>query len=201
MRLRADLLINIVAGAVFLSLAALVGAGRTPAFDFPLAAWIQSFSSPGLDPFVRALTHGGDNLTLAVVSLAGALYCRHRQRPWREAIATPLAFAISQAINHLLKIGFQRPRPQLADLFADPSTWSFPSGHAFSSLAVYGSLAVALPAIHPRHGVLLRTLAALLSLGIGLTRIYLDAHWPSDVLAGFALGLLLLSIPRSIYHR
>lgn len=89
-----------------------------------------------------------------------------------------------------LKLGFARPRPDLVAHLAEVQSASFPSGHAMISAITYLTLGVLLTRVHERRRTkfIAMTYAIILTLMIGLSRIYLGVHWPTDVLAGWALG-------------
>jgi len=127
-------------------------------------------------------------LIFFVLAVAGALLARRQY----HALALLLAATVgAQALNALLKGVFDRPRPELALRLTDAQSTSFPSGHAMDSAVIYLTLA-ALLARFVRHRSLklyFLGLALLLSLIVGLTRVYLGVHYPSDVLAGWFAGL------------
>ncbi len=93
-------------------------------------------------------------------------------------------------VSQLLKIGFARPRPDLVPYGTEVFTASFPSGHAMMSAVVYLTLGALLARTESRRRVksYVMAIAAVLTLLVGLSRIYLGVHWPSDVVAGWALG-------------
>jgi undecaprenyl-diphosphatase len=100
------------------------------------------------------------------------------------------------ATNPLFKQVFSRPRPALHDPDLTLRTFSFPSGHAMGATAVYGALAIVV-ARRLRGTVwapVAVAAAVVLVLLIGASRVYLGAHYPSDVVAGFLLGLLWLLV-------
>lgn len=94
-------------------------------------------------------------------------------------------------INYILKSVFQRQRPSIIEILVDVDSLSFPSGHSAISAAVYLSLAALLSRVYRDHSVRFYFLfiAALLTLLIGYSRIYLGVHYPIDVVAGWAVGL------------
>jgi undecaprenyl-diphosphatase len=96
------------------------------------------------------------------------------------------AIILSQA----LKAGYSRPRPDLVPHGARVYTMSFPSGHAMMSAAVYLTLAAILARTQKRARVKLFMIlmAALITIMVGVSRVYLGVHWPTDVLAGWAGG-------------
>jgi len=93
-------------------------------------------------------------------------------------------------LSETLKFGFARPRPDLVAHLAEVQSASFPSGHAMISAIAYLTLGVLLTRAHKqrRTKIIIMSYAILLTLMIGLSRIYLGVHWPTDVLAGWALG-------------
>jgi undecaprenyl-diphosphatase len=90
----------------------------------------------------------------------------------------------------LLKLGFDRPRPDLVAHLSHAQSSSFPSGHATVSAIAYLTLGVLLARAHERRRTkfVVMTYAVTLTLLIGMSRVYLGVHWPTDVLAGWALG-------------
>jgi undecaprenyl-diphosphatase len=93
-------------------------------------------------------------------------------------------------LSALLKLGFDRPRPDLVAHLSHAQSSSFPSGHAMLSAVTYLTLGVLLARAHERKRTkfIVMTYAVTLTLLIGMSRVYLGVHWPTDVLAGWALG-------------
>lgn len=100
------------------------------------------------------------------------------------------AVASGTLVSVLLKLGFDRPRPDLVAQLAHAQSSSFPSGHAMLSAVAYLTLGVLLARAHVRKRtkVFVMSFAIGLTLLIGVSRVYLGVHWPTDVLAGWALG-------------
>lgn len=150
--------------------------------------------APELVAFLRFMTNLGDTWTMvaiaAVVALVLGVY-----RHWL-LLATWLAAQASGGIlNFSFKWAYGRTRPAFATPLVNETTFSFPSGHSMASLVTYGML-IYLVVLLMRPGWGRRvavTLLAGLVLTIGFSRIYLGAHWLSDVLGGFALGLAIVA--------
>lgn len=123
-------------------------------------------------------------LTLASVGLM-LLY----RRP-RLAVLTVIAITGGMLMSNLLKNVFDRPRPDLVPHGVLVTSASFPSGHAMMSAVVYLTLGVLLARTQPRIRLRLYiiTLSVLTTLCVGVSRVYLGVHWPTDVLAGWTVG-------------
>jgi len=94
-------------------------------------------------------------------------------------------------LNGLLKIGFERPRPQIFEWGTKAGSWSFPSGHAMTAAVGYFTVAYLAARLQKRRRERAVTFAAagILVLAICVSRVYLGVHYPSDVLAGVIIGL------------
>jgi len=150
------------------------------------AAW------PGLTAVVGVVTFFASLPFLVVAGTLGPAWLRWRGRK-REALEVFLAVAGASLFNQLLKAHYHRLRPSSA-LVAQAGL-SFPSGHSMIGMALYGCMAWLLwrHGRHPAWAVLLLVWAV----AIGLTRTYLHVHYPTDVVAGFAAGLLWLILLRT----
>jgi membrane-associated phospholipid phosphatase len=163
--------------------------------DTRLADWLHEHASPDLTTFFEAVTRLGNVSTLlVVVLLASAVLWR---KGWiAELQLLVLAGVGAEIITVGLKHGFQRDRPFFSDPLATESSYSFPSGHASVSLAVYGTLGF----IAARHLGSRRAQFAVLAgtaglvLLIGFSRLYLGVHFLSDVIAGYSLGIAWVAL-------
>lgn len=127
-------------------------------------------------------------LTLITVVVLGYLLLQRKHHATAFVLG---AVAGGSAVSTALKYAFGRERPDVVPHLTHFSTPSFPSGHAFQSAVVYLTLGILLAQIERRwHGRLyFIAVALLLTLLIGLTRVYLGVHYPTDVLAGWTAGL------------
>jgi undecaprenyl-diphosphatase len=137
------------------------------------------------------ITALGGNTVLILLSLLVITYLyimEKRELIWVVLTATGGAIVLSL----LLKSGFDRPRPDLVSHATRVYTSSFPSAHAMVSASVYLTMGVLLARTHQRQAVKAFFIAAsvVLTLIIGVSRVYLGVHWPTDILAGWAAGLI-----------
>ncbi len=147
---------------------------------------LQSLRSPIADAVLIAITELGDRLVITAVVVVGLISLLLIRR-WRAALYLGLAALGSTLFVHSMKLVLHRPRP--LELYGGISEFSFPSGHATSSLVVYGFLTILL--VRSASPALRRALiASVLSLIvlISFSRVYLGAHWLSDVVAGLSFG-------------
>jgi len=181
--------------SLFLQLADEMGLGRSLGrFDEDLADELALRLQPGTLRAFALLTHLGDSWTLTALCVIVALLLLNRGER-RLAVAWIIALAGNGLLNRALKELFQRSRPLHEHGWTYAEGWSFPSGHSSGSLVAYGMLAWLLMRFTPRAAHLPLMLAAIgLALLVGYSRIVLQVHWFSDVLAGFALGASWLAI-------
>ncbi len=162
-------------------------------FDSRLLAWMQAHHGPAADQIFRALSALGSPLVMITLAVGVAVFLViSKQGLLLEGWL--LAFVGGFLLNTVLKHAIHRPRPHAAaGLY---QSWSFPSGHAMVSLIAYGMLAYVLILLGPRNRrtqLAIVGCATLLVLAIGVSRLYLGAHYFSDVVGGYAAGMLWLS--------
>jgi membrane-associated phospholipid phosphatase len=156
-------------------------------WDVRFARWLHDHASHPLVRLFDVITLGGNAVVLFVV-VAGIGIVLLRRALKVEAAVIAFAFAGSFLVNGALKLLFHRPRPELA--FVHLETYSFPSGHAAVSTATFTTLAYLLcrrytsPAT--RAAIVLATILAVAA--VAFSRLYLGAHYLSDVLAGISFG-------------
>jgi membrane-associated phospholipid phosphatase len=157
--------------------------------DPRVLAFVIGHRTPWLTGLAKALTWLGSSIVLwPVVVIAGLGLWRWRRR-WLPAVLPALALAGAWAGALLVKGLANRPRPPAADRLTMVHGWSYPSQHAAQALATWGMLALMLMAGRSAWArVLLAACAALIAFVVGLTRIYLGAHWMTDVLGGWSLA-------------
>ncbi len=164
-------------------------------FDVQLLQWLESQATPLGYSIFQAITQVGSPLVMAVLGVVVALALALK-RQWIALTGWIAAFAGAGLLNLGLKLVIQRPRPMGAERLVSSESWSYPSGHAMGSLIGYGMLAylVCVYLVKRRsRQVVVWGAAALLALAIGVSRLYLGVHYFSDVVAGYAAGLLWLA--------
>ncbi|WP_026731611.1 phosphatase PAP2 family protein [Fischerella sp. PCC 9605] len=153
---------------------------------------IQKLHTPLLDRIMLGVTFLGEPLVLLLVCLGLGTGLRHYKRRSEITTLTTAAFgAIS--LNFLLKELFCRARPALWNYIVNVRHYSFPSGHAMVSMVIYGFLGYLLAKQFPQYRRRIFALSAVLIVAIGFSRLYLGVHWPTDVVAGYAAGLVWLT--------
>ncbi|BAZ67820.1 phosphoesterase [Fischerella sp. NIES-4106] len=154
---------------------------------------IQKLHTPVLDRIMLSITFLGDPLFLLLLCLGLATKSVYNQRSG-EATSLGMAAVGAIGLNIFLKELFCRARPALWDHLVNVGHYSFPSGHAMVSMVIYGFIGYTLAKQFPQHKRLIFTLNAGLISAIGLTRLYLGVHWPTDVLVGYAAALVWLAL-------
>lgn len=144
---------------------------------------------PWVEDAVRDVTALGSASVLIFVTAATIVYLLMTSRR-AAALFVLVAVAGGQLLSSLLKLGIDRPRPELVPHLADVYTLSFPSGHAMLSAVTYLTLGALAARVAPNRaaGIYLLVLAMLATFLVGASRVYLGVHWPSDVLAGWCAG-------------
>jgi undecaprenyl-diphosphatase len=168
------------------------------AFDNAFIWLVRYFATGTLDRIMIIITNLGYGYTYGVIVLAAFLVLAIQKR-WLEVKGLLICLLGGVALNELLKRLFERARPDVFQV-VEAMGYSFPSGHAMVSLCFYGMIAFLIarniPLWHWRLVVMVS--AALFILSIGISRIYLGVHYPSDVLAGYTAGTMWLAFSVSL---
>jgi len=191
------------AGDGFIDLAEEVHAKspRLQDFDTLAHAWAVSKRTPGATSFFTVMTMIGSPPVLIgiVIAVSLLLIFTHRYRWFLYLLVTTGGESL---LNMELKRYFARARPDIAEMLRLAHGYSFPSGHAMGSTVVFGALSYLAfrTATSWRWKSAVLALACTLVLAVALSRVYLGAHWISDVAAGAAVGALWLSITTLAYE-
>jgi undecaprenyl-diphosphatase len=197
----------------FARLASAVSQGGAPAFDEWL---IVALRTPGdladpigpawVEEMMRDFTALGSTgvLTVMVLAIAGFLGMTRKSHAALLVLASVTGGVL---ISQAMKWAYARPRPDLVPHGAEVLTASFPSGHSMMSAVVYLTLGALLARTQPDRAVkaYILTIAVILTVLVGTSRVYLGVHWPTDVLAGWTLGglwaLLCLAVMQWLQAR
>jgi len=184
------LLLAVAALVVFGWLAEEVLEGDTQQFDAYVRTAVHQLATPELTRLMRVFSFLGSVAAIAALGLVAICVCFYFRRTG-TAILLVITMLGAASLGVALKHAFHRLRP--VAYFGDtPSSYSFPSGHALGSLCFYGILAVILAArVRGRVAQFGIWITAVLLIGlIGISRIYLGVHYPSDVVAGYCAGAI-----------
>lgn len=167
--------------------------------DDKLAA-LFAYVPDSLNPFFVILTELGDKKGIGIVALLVLVWLLLVKRHFLGAAAIALSTGLGNEVNKLLKDNIARPRPDLEHL-AHVDSLSFPSGHAMVGLTFYVIIAyLVIEEMKSEAGKkVVVTVTILLLLLIGASRVILQVHYPTDVIAGFAYGYIWLFLSIYIY--
>jgi membrane-associated phospholipid phosphatase len=194
---RTTVTLGVLAALLFAAVALAIGvhpSGGLARFDNALAAGMHAHLSRSTFHVVSTVGFLGSTLWVVTLSTLTLLIMLLR-RQWRLSVCWAIAQIGLLPISHGLKACFQRTRPRHDPRFVTDAGWSFPSGHAINSVVLYGMLAyVLLRLMPPRwHRAVLPATLLIASL-VGISRILVQAHYFSDVVAGYACGLMWLML-------
>ena len=194
---RPRVLIPVAAASTFLGLAVFIVSGRSFAFDTSLLLLFREANDTStpigpawLREAMRDVTALGSFVGLGMMTITASLtlwLCRYRHL----AVGLAVSVVLATLVSTVLKIAVGRSRPDIVEQVALTFTASFPSGHAFLSSVTLLSIAGFVGLASRREDIarLCMVLAWVMIVLIGISRIYLGVHWPSDVIAGWCLGV------------
>ncbi|MEO3946800.1 phosphatase PAP2 family protein [Gorillibacterium sp. CAU 1737] len=181
---------------VFAALGLAMTQGWTEPIDTSIREWVQAPRFTGLLAFAKKLTWAGDFTPQFLVSLVVAAYLRLSTGKAGASRFLMLYLGGVWVLNTVLKAAYHRERPSVEHL-VEASGYSFPSGHAMSSAALYGMLGYLLWRKFRREGrwvYAIPVITVLWILLIGWSRVYLGVHFASDVAGGYAVGCAWLML-------
>ncbi|MGW3103297.1 phosphatase PAP2 family protein [Streptomyces sp. NPDC001100] len=158
----------------------------------------------GVTQMCRILTDWvWDPLTLRLVCAATMVWLVWRRSAWWTALWLAATCALGTVLQQTLKALVDRPRPVWPDPVDSAHYAAFPSGHAMTATVVCGLLLWLLHRYDARRAVwrTAMALAVISVVGVGLTRVWLGVHWPSDVLGGWVLGAFVVAVAVGVYER
>ena len=174
-----------------------VAAGVRSQEVFALDAWATPFlhgiASPGMDTAMNLLTDLGTTLVIVPLLAAVAVVLLWRRRPG-AVLFLAVACTGALVLNGTMKVFFHRPRPALPWATVLPD-YSFPSGHTMNAVVFYLALALILWSVLGRRaGLSAMVIAAVIAIGVGISRIYLGYHYLTDVVGGLLAGIAWLLV-------
>jgi undecaprenyl-diphosphatase len=176
-------------------------AGESLKFDIRVREAIHSLASGPLTNVMLVVTQFGSSLVLipAGLFMIWRLMAADRKR---AALIFAAACVGAAGLSEVLKLAFRRTRPLAYFGYAEPSTYSFPSGHSIMSACFYGIVAAVLtvPMKSRAQRAAIWAAAVLIALSIGFSRVYLGVHYPTDVLAGYATAVIWVGTVRAGYE-
>ncbi len=168
-------------------------------FDEPIRDWMLAHQSPGARKvFLFATRVGAPAVVIPSTGLIAAWLWRRKGLPIAGAVV--LAPAVASALFLAIKRVYARARPAGGALLKE-LTYSFPSGHATASAAIFGAVSYVLwreRMVGQGQAIALGVAPPLL---IGSSRVYLDVHWTTDVLGGWSVGALVAALSAAVYER
>ncbi|WP_366293957.1 phosphatase PAP2 family protein [Paenibacillus sp. AN1007] len=173
----------------FISTALSISDNQIHRFDAVLIDRIQGMESPGMTQFMQFFTWIGSELQVVVITVIVMFvlyaFLRHRS----ELLFLASVLAGSTLLNTVIKLVFQRARPTINRII-EVSGYSFPSGHSMAAFSLYGGLAFLIWKHIPSFAgrVCMIAASAAFILMIGISRIYLGVHYPSDIVGGYFLS-------------
>lgn len=189
----AEIVIIAFCAAIFIIIAILMKGDRLARFDLPIISFIQGGASQTLTRFMVAVSTIGSvkSITLLTAIISVVIFILRRYLLGLYLILS-VAFGAG-VMNQLLKALFHRERPNILR-FASEHGYSFPSGHSMGSVIFFGGLMFILYQLKKRDWITQIALVAsiILIVLIGISRVYLGVHYPSDVIAGFTFGVIWL---------
>jgi undecaprenyl-diphosphatase len=160
--------------------------------DVSVATLMRESRNAPADELMTAITMMGDTMVMTALALA-ILGWLVWHKAYRAAWAAGIAIVAAKAFELIMKLGIQRARPTELS-YSGASIFSFPSGHATMAAVIFGILAVLVSHSMGRWGrAVVYALCAILVVAIAYSRLYLGAHWLSDVLAGLTFGVVMMA--------
>ncbi|WP_339726117.1 phosphatase PAP2 family protein [Maribacter stanieri] len=185
-------LIVVVGGInLFIELTETLKTDLLATYDTTITDYVISYRSPNLTSYFKFVTNVGDVYGYLIVLVIFLLLSLLVFKRWKYVVQATLVLALATVSNMMLKRFIDRARPGIEHLVS-VETLSYPSGHAMSAMAFYGFL-IFLVTKFKIHKVIKYALIAiliLLILSIGISRIYLGVHFPSDIAGGFIAGFI-----------
>jgi membrane-associated phospholipid phosphatase len=183
-------IVGVIISALGLLITHVLEHGSIGVWDHHVSQWFDRHRSARWNRITGDLTDMADTFEVAGVGAVVTIVLLVRR--WgRRAFLLVAGLAIELSVFLTANTIVARPRPAVSHLGGTPSTYSFPSGHTAATVVLWGGIAVAVMVATNRRwpGVVMWTLAVVLTVAVGLSRVYRGEHYPTDVLSGLLLGI------------
>ena len=189
----------ILAIILLIVLIILIITGYVSSFDNIVYNFIISFKNDRFTRIMKIITFLSSVKLMVILSLLSLIWLLFRKKEPLYILGT---LCVSSLINVVFKNIFKRDRPNILRLIEETG-YSFPSGHAMASMAFYGSIIVLTlnSKMEKKYKWIINIFLGILIFLIGMSRIYLGVHYPSDILGGWLIGFILLNILNEIIKR
>ncbi|MDQ0882590.1 phosphatase PAP2 family protein [Peribacillus sp. V2I11] len=195
-------IISVLSLIGFSFMAFTISANEYLKFDEEVISLVQGWESPLLTDIMKFFTYIGSTGFLIILSLVILFFLYRVLKHRLELVLFTAVMVGSPLLNLMVKLFFQRARPDLHRLI-EIGGYSFPSGHAMNAFSLYGILTFLLwrhiTAMWAR--ILLILFSMMMILSIGISRIYLGVHYPSDIIAGYLAGGCWIAISIWFFQR
>ena len=192
-------IVSAIALAIFADVGEDVAEKSTGTFDNAVRAWFLAHQNPTLYKIAAAISSIGAPTVMVIVAIAAGIwfYLGRGRSKAGVMVAAPAAGGL---LAGGMKLLYGRARPAGAALFNE-RTFSFPSGHAATSAAVMVTLCYVLARERIISWPTAIAIGGIVPLVVGLTRLYLDVHWATDVVGGWTVGLFVAAMSAALYER
>lgn len=191
-------IVSAFAIGVFADVGEDVAEQSTTAFDTSVRAWFVAHQNPTVYKIAFILTWVGSPLVMVILAIGAGLWFYRRSGRSKAGVIVA-APAIGGILSAAVKLMYGRARPAGGALLNE-RTFSFPSGHATTSAAVVVTLCYVLARERMISWPTAIVVGALVPLVVGITRLYLDVHWTTDVVGGWGVGLFVAALSAALYE-
>ncbi|MCM3030340.1 MULTISPECIES: phosphatase PAP2 family protein [unclassified Niallia] len=186
---------------IFIYFVSVIAKGKDLFFDGSIQKTIMDLFPEGTHSFFEFISAFGDKIGIGAIAIIVLVWLWIRKKDYLGMAAFVLSVGLGNEFNKIVKDAIARPRPHFHDI-ADADSMSFPSGHAMVGFVLYMFIAylIARKLKGSTQKWLVTAAAFLFILLIGVSRVVLGAHFPSDVIGGYALGLIWLYLWIALYE-
>jgi len=192
--------VAILSGAVvcFALITYIVITGMSSGFDNAVMEFFYGIRKPGLDTLMELITYMANWETIVIICLLLMCFPQTRRK---AGISVSIAALLSTLVKAVIKTAVARPRPEESFFLIEQSGFAYPSGHAMTGMAVYLLLFVLTREYitDSRKKNLLSVIFVFVAFAVGISRVYLGVHFPTDVIGGWVLGAATVIVSLMIW--